>query len=186
MSTFLLHDEYMCAHFSASFVAIGEGAGSRHATYNPYTLKELAQQAHNCFLHHQVMSTCDTKPPEMSGGRPLPVSAPQTVGGVDVLPHETNGGRPLPVSAPQTVGGVDVQLRETSGGRPLPVSAPQTVGGVEVQLRETSRPLSVLGGHHPSNHCRVVGASLLLEVTVAITVVWIQYLRAIDKLQSSR
>ena len=55
--------------------SIGEGA----AIYNPYTLKELAQQAHNCLLHHQAMGAGNTKPPETSGGHPLPVSAPQTV-----------------------------------------------------------------------------------------------------------
>ena len=44
----------MCVHISASFVAIGEGAASHYrATYNPHTLKELAQQTCNRLLHHQ-------------------------------------------------------------------------------------------------------------------------------------
>ena len=37
--------------------------------------------------------------------------------------REMSGGRPLPASAPQTVGGIDLQLREMSGGHPLSVRA---------------------------------------------------------------
>ena len=130
----------------------------------------------------------------MSGGRPLP---PQTVGGIEVQLHEMSGGHPLPVSAPPTVGAVEVQLRGTSGGHPLRVSAPQTVGGVETQRHETVvvalslclllvvvTPFSKLSIHF--KHCRVVGAPLLLEVIEVITVLWIAYLRAVDQLQTAQ
>ena len=112
----------MCAHISAPFVAIGEGGTSHHRT--TYTLKELAQQACNRLLHHQTMSAGDTKPPQMSGGRPLPLSAPQTVGVIDVQLCQTSCSRPLSVSVHQTVG-VEVQLCETNSGCPLSISAPQ-------------------------------------------------------------
>ena len=118
----------------------------------------------------------NTKPPEMSGGHPLLLSAPQIVGGIEVQLRQASSGRPLPVSSPRTVDGIQVQLYKTSGGHPLPVSAPQTVGGIELQHRETNGgcPSSKL-----SIHFQTLSSGGCPEVTVAITVLWIAHLRAI-------
>ena len=71
-STFLLHDKTKSCvlTFHLPLLQLVKGLQVIIVQLKTPYFKRTGQQARNCLLHHQTVSTGGTKPPEMSGGRP--------------------------------------------------------------------------------------------------------------------